>query len=536
MALVKHTFTDFFDLTGGLNTVDSAIRLKKSEARDLQDIDFFPIGGISKRNGYVNFGQYGSGIIVGVYQARYSLAGGTNILFSVNNGALYSVDTSTGTHTGITNGLSITVGANNIWCFDILNNICVLGNGLDNPIQINSTPTATALTSGLPFTSFLFPVQSRGYMWYFRPTVSGSILYDRGYFSSINDPVTVGTNNFVDIGKGQGGDVKGAVDYKTYLYVFKRNGIYQLTFQPTQVNSSGDLFPWTQYPNPVVPGVGTQSHRSIVKFTTPSTHPSPGQELVFFVDQYGVPRIFDGTTTLSFSSKIGYSRDTNILSLSNMDASRSAYAFSINYPAKNKILFFLSKTGSKQDTCWVLDYSTGFAISRYKFAVPMNVGTLVEKSDGTSKPFAADYTGGFYELDRGTTDAGFPINDYYITPDVFSKTPALQNKWFFCELRGINGSTSQGTRLSYYQDASDTPTLSDTKSLANTQTTWGDGPPPMIWGISSWAKQGISTKTSEIGLVSKTLRTKIESVNKLTDSLMLEGWTIASEELGTAQN
>lgn len=536
MALANHLYNDFYDCSGGMNTVSSGIRLKPNEAKEIQNMDLIPIGGFSKRNGYtlLNTFPVGTSACTGLYQARYSTIGGSNFQFLVSGTKLYSMPgTLSGTWTDRTGALTITAGNNNIWNFAILNDITVLGNGVDVPIQISASPAASALSSGLPFTSFLFPVESRGYMWYFRPTVSGNILYDRAYFSAINDPTTVGANDYIDIGKGQGGDLKGAVDYKTYLYAFKRNGIYQISFQPTTIDSAGDLFPWSQYPNPVIPGVGTQSHRSIVKFTTPSTHQTPGQELVFFVDQYGIPRIFDGVTTISFASKIGSSRDTSIISLSDMDNTRLPYCWAVNYPLKNRIEFFLSRTNSKQDTCWVLDYNTGFAISRKKYFDSFNVGCLFETSLGFFKPYFGDYAGTVFQNDQGTTDNGNAVSDYYITGDVYNKSPSLSSKWFFADLKGVNGSTSQSTKISYYPSIGDTPVKTDTVSLASSQAQWGAG---TKWGAFQWAKKGLVSRTSEINLESKTLRIKIESANKSSDTLIIEGFGLASQILGTVRD
>lgn len=541
MSLYNYIFTNFFTLTGGLNTVKSAISFTPEDARDIQNIDFFPIGGIQKRSGYakLNSSALSANSCTGLYMARFSTSGGTNLALLVNDTKIYKMSGSLGgTWTDITGGLTITTGANNIWNFDILNDTVVLGNGTDTPIQVSSAGTATALSGGtIPFTKFQFPVQHRGYMWYFVPTVSGVTQYDRGYFSDINNPTTFttlssGANQYVNVGVGQGGIVTGAVDYKTYLYVFKRSGIFQVTYQPTRVNSSGETFPFTEFPNPVVPGVGTQSHRSIVKFTTPETHPTPGQELVFFIDQFGVPRIFDGTTTISFASKIAYSRDTTILSLSDMDRTRNPYSFSINYPSKNRILCFMSKTNSQQDTVWVLDYSTGFSISRYKFATTFNCGALFEKSTGDFKPYLGDYAGTVYETDSGTTDNGSAIVDYYVTGDVYNKSPSLKSKWYFCDLRGTTGSSTQNIKISYFLNSSDNPTFFDIKTLADAGTTWGS----FIWGQANWSFKTMKNITSEINSESKTLRIRIESNNNLSDSYTMEGFSIASDILGTEQN
>ena len=530
MAIVSHVPVDSYDASGGINTVSSSLALKPNESRDAQDVDFFPIGGFSKRNGYARLSTTPSTVnpVTGLFMARYTTGGGKNIAFMAQGGSLYSMSSALGgTWTDITNGLTISSSANDIWTFSILNDICVLGNGTNAPIQISSTPTATALTSGsFTPTNFKFCAQSRGYMWYFVPTVSGTVHYDRGYFSDLNDPTTVQSTNFVDVHRGQGGDAKGALEFKTYFYVWKRHGIYQLIFQPTQVDSSGNLFPWVQNPNPVVPGVGTQSHQSIVKFSTPSTHPTPGQEYVFFIDQFGVPRIFDGATTLSFSSKIGYSRDTNILSLSDMDQTRAPYAFSVNYPERNKILCFLSQSNSQQDTCWVMDYSTGFSIGRYSYNEAFNIGTLFEKSNGKFKPFVGSYSGEVHELDSGTTDNGAPIYDYRVGVDHFYNSPGIRSNWPQIDIRGKTGDDTQKIKVGYYLDGGDTVGLSPAAfSLQDAQTKWGDSG-PMIWGKSSWAKDSLITRTSEINTNARTIRVKFESLDKLNDTYVVEGYTL----------
>lgn len=535
MAKVNYEFVDHYNMVEGINTVSSGIRLKPTEFRDAQNMRYFPIGGFSKRNGYddLNSVAVGTSACTGLFQGRYSTNGGTLFAYLVSGTELYSMSGSLlGTWTNATNGLTITAGNNNIWNFAILNDTVVAGNGnVDASFKINSSAVASALTPG-PFTKFLFPVESRGYMWYFVPNVGGTVQYDRGYFSNINDPATVGTSNFVDVFKGQGGDVRGAVDFKGYLYVFKRHGIFQLNYQPTRINSSGTNFPWTEFPNPIVPGVGTQSQRSIVKFTTPSTHVTPGQELVFFVDQFGMPRVFDGVGTISFSSKIGSSRDTTIKSLSDMDKSRLPFTFSINDAEKNIIYCFMSQSNSRQDICWILDYNVGFAWGRYDFYDDFNVGAIFEKSDGSFVPFVGDYAGKVYQLETGTTDNGQPIDDYAITGDDYRNSPSLNSKWYQTEVRGSNGSDSQACRISHYINGEDTVVKTNEITLANSQSTWGN----FIWGQASWAKQGLITRSSETNLVAKTVRTKIESVDKLNDTLTVEGFGLFSETLGTSQN
>lgn len=536
MAIAGYDYIPFFDLTAGINTVSSAIHLTPQECRDSQNIDYRPIGGITKRNGYeaLNTSPIVAGAgVTGLFMARYSTAGGTNVAYMVAGDKLYSMpSTLNGTWTDKTNGLTITDNDDTPWSFSMMNDIVVLGNGTDASIQIDASSVATALTgAGGTMTKFLFPLEARGYMFYFVPTVSGTAYYDRCYFSDINAPATIGTNNFINIATGQGGGIGGAVEYKTYVYVFKRHGIYQLVYQPTRVSSSGVAFPWTEFPNPVVPGVGCTAHRSIVKFTTPVTHATPGQELVFFVDQFGIPRIFDGRTTISFNSKIGTSRDTSIKSLADMDTARTKYAHAVNYPSKDMLLFWLTQNNNKTDTPWVLDYSKGFAIGRYKYYWPFNCAALFEKSNGTFKPYAGNFEGQVFQLDSGTDDDGQPIEDYYVDGDTSNKNPFLKNTWYNLEVRGLSGSTSQSVRFSYYIDGEDTPTKADEISLSRSDTLWGS----FIWGIGTWAKKGIHNRTLEINQYAKTLRVKVETVNKLTDTMIIEGYAKSAQVRGTSQ-
>lgn len=543
MPQVAYDYLSFWEMVEGLNTVSAGIRLKPGEFRDIQDMEYFPIGGFLKRDGYDALNDDpidATAGWTGLYMAHTTVSGGTNTAYGVAGSKLYSMAGGLGgTWTDITGGLTITDGDNNIWSFAMLNDITVLGNGTDNSIQISSGGSASALTgAGGTVTKFLFPLESRGYMFYFVPTVSGTTYWDRAYFSDINDPATTGANSFMDIAKGSGGEIRGAVEYKNFVYIFKKHGIHQIAYQPQRIASDGTTFPWTEHPNPTVPGVGTQSHNSIVKFTTPATHVTPGQELVFFVDQFGSPRIFDGRTTLSFNSKIGRSRDSTIKSLSDMDTTRTKYAFSINYPAKNQIFCFLSEGATQTDTCWVFDYNVGFAIARYAFNDPFNCGALFEKSDGTFKPYVGDYAGTVYELDTGTTDNGSPINDYAVTRDGYLKNPSHRSNWHEIDIRGQNGTTTQNTKISYYIDGDDTPTKSSTISLAKATTKWSDkatGTTNLVWGQGKWGKKGLINRVLEINMVSKSIKIKIESADKLNDTLIVEGFSVAGQRLGTSQ-
>lgn len=504
---------DYSNMVGGSNTLDSAVRLGVQKFRDAQNVNYFPVGGFSWRKGYAQVNATPlSAVSTGLFAARFS--NGTIQPYVVNGSKIYTLNISTGATSDITNGVTISQGNNNLWTFDVLNDLVCLSNGVDTSLQITSNNTVTVLSGSPPFTSALFNIQHRGYMMWGQPVVSGTTQYDRFYFSSINDPTTVGSNNFVDVAKKNAGDLRGAVDYQGSLFLFKRHGIYEVNYQPTRVNSSGVIFPFTEFPNPIVAGVGALSHRSIAKFTTPITHANPGQELVFFVDQFGVPRIFDGRATIQVGRSISDSRDTTITTIASMDKSRTAQTWSVNYPDRNQILCFMSSSGAgNNDTCWVLDYTVGFAWGRHKFALPFNCGALIEKSDGTFRPYFADYVGQVHQYDTGTDDNGTAIVSYATCADAVTASPALRSNWPWIELRGSTGSTTQTVNLNFFKDGDDTSSLVLTPSLAKVQTTWGTtgAGGTMIWGSSPWARTGLITAQPKVGIDAKTLRVKFSN-------------------------
>ena len=531
MPQIGHPPKDFYAIVDGLNTLKSGVRIGDTEFRNTQNIRYFPVGGFKWRPGYDALNDTaiaGSPALTGLYMARFDSL--TNVAFATAGASLYKMDSLDGTWDDITNGQVITGGQDNLWNFATLNNTVVLANDTDTCIQISSGLTASSIGGGVPFTSALAPVEHRGYMFYLNPVVSATRYRDRVYFSDLNTPATVGINNYINVSPTTYGDVRGAVDYNGKLYIFKRHGIFAIEFQPTRTDSAGTLFPFIEVPNPVVPGVGTQSHRSICKFTTPATHKTPGQELVFFVDQFGTPRVFDGTTTLSVGTGISQSRDTTITSLSDMEGTRVGQVWTVNYPEKNLIYCHMTSVtaSTRHDTCWVLDYTTGFAWSRDTYADQFNCGALMEKTNGRFVPFFGNYAGQVMEMETGLSDNGAAISSYAVTGDLFNASPTVRSSWTILEVRGTTGSTSQNISIDYYVDGDDTPSKTDAVALFRTgQAQWGT----LIWGVDAFAKKGLVTHTKEINVESKTLRIKFSN-STLNNTGIIEGFTIFSKPEG----
>lgn len=541
MAIPAGQIIDVNHTIGGIDTISSSIALGPTKLRDAQNVVYFPTGGLQWRNGYIklNTSAVSANTCNGIYMARYS--GANNQALLVCGGKLYKMTSLNGTWTDITNGITITNDSTHFINFDILNDIVVMSNDNDTTWQTNSSGTTQVLQGTPAFTSSLFNLVYQGYMFYGQTVESSVRQYDRLRFSDVNNPASftmLGSNNYIDVATKAGGDIRGAVVYRTFLYVFKRHGIYQIAFQPTQVNSSGTIFPFTQNPVPVIPNVGTQSHHSIVKFTTPITNQKQsGVELVFFVDQFGIPRIFDGNNTVQIGYPISRSRDTTINNLSKTDRSQISNIWAINYQDRNQIWCFMSETNSQMDTCWVLDYTNDFVWSRYKFASTFSCGAIFEKTDGTWKPFTADYGGIVYEQDNSTNDNGTAIASYAVWGDVYVEKPTIRSKWPWIEIKGTTGSALQSINIDCYLDGSDTTSVSTVSTaLAPIQTTWGTTGigGTMTWGTSLWAKAGVTIAQKELGFDAKTVRIKLSN-NTLDYTATIEGFALNAIPQGVSQ-
>lgn len=541
MSKVPGPIVDYFNSVEGMDTISSSVALGPSKFRDAKNINMFPVGGYSWRNGYakLNSSAVSASACNGLHMPRYTTG---NIGVLVAGTAIYSMPSNlNGTWTDRTNGVTLSAGNTVTYSFGMLNDILVACNDTDTTIQMDNTLTVAVLAGSPAFTSAMFCLEHIGYMFYGQTVESATRKYDRFRFSDINAPnsfTSLGSNNFIDVATKTAGDLRGAVSYNGNLYAFKRHGIYLITFQPTQVNSSGTIFPFSNYPVPIVPRVGTQSHRSIVKFTTPITNQKQsGVELVFFVDQFGMPRIFDGTTTVQIGYPIQKSRDTTITTLSSMDNSQLPYTWAINYPARNQIWVFMSSGSSLLDTCWVMDYTVGFAWTRHSFATNFLSGSLFEKSNGQWQIYTGDYAGTVYNQDTGTDDNGTAISSYVVHGDAFNQSPTINSNWNWIEMKGATNDNTHYIQLDFYKDGEDLPSITLTGvSLAKVQTTWGTtgSGGTMTWGTSLWAKSGLATLQKEINMDAKTLRVKISN-STLGSTLALEGFSLSGNPMGVSQ-
>lgn len=519
---------DFYENTLGLVTINSGIRIPRGAAKDIKNNDLFPVGGFSTRLGYsrLNPIAFNSGaIMTGLYDASFS--SGTHVLIGTGGNKIQKMDALDGTWDDLTGGLTLTAGQNNLWSFAMLNDICVLANGVDNCIQVSSALAASSIGTG-SFSTALFVVEYRGYIFYGNLIESAVAFPDRLRFSNNVAPGTFTSTDVINVQTKQGGTLRGGIVYKDRLLCFKENGIYEIIFSPTRVASDGTLFPFLQNPNPVVTGVGSQSHRTLVRFTAPSTHASPG-EYIFFVDQYGMPRIYsNGSGSFQVGYTISMSRDATIESLANTVRTTSVLRsqFAVNYPERNQIWLF-SSISSQMDRCWVLDYTSGWAWTKKVFAEAFTCAALAQYTDGTYRVFTGDRSGFTDRQDTTTLDNTTLIDSYYRTADVFNESPAVKWNWPFLEIKGQTESDTEAVAVSYSKDGEDVLGLSQEVVLRKSQSKWGAG---TIWGQFVWAKTGLTNRTLTPNLDAKTLGIKFQNVDG--SRVIIEGFSLIPKEQG----
>lgn len=511
---------DFNKNTDGMMPIYSGPSIPLTACRQAKNINLTPIGGFSSRYGYIRdntSAQVVSGICTGLYEAIFS--NGTHELIGTCDAKIGVRAVGATSWTDKTGVLTITAGQNNLFSFAMLNDIVVCCNDTDTCIQVASDFTTAVLAGSPAFTSALFNVEYRSYMFVGNTVETGTRQPDLLRFSANNDPGTWTSTNFITVAKKNGGTLRGAIVFRDQLLCFKENNIYAINFQPTRVASDGTAFPFIQNPTPIAPGIGSQSHRTLVRFTTPSDHQQPG-EYIFFLDQYGMPRIFPGNYSYGTGTfqtvKVGYPisncRDSLVLTLASMTKTVSVLrsSFAVHYPERNQIWLFMSQT-TQMDTCWVLDYTNKWAWTFHKFADAFTCGALVQDTTGIYRPFTCDRNGFTVKHDTSTgiLDNTTAIPWFYETGDIYKGSTSIRCNWPFFEARGTAIDNTKKVGVSFIADGNDIGSVSNTISFGSAQPVWGT---PLTWGQFNWAKTGTISRTLNPKTDAKTLRTKFSDV------------------------
>jgi hypothetical protein len=141
MAQVPGLIVDYFHSVDGVDTISSSVALGPSKFRDAQNINMFPVGGYSWRNGYVelNTSAVSASACNGLSMPRFTNG---NVAVLVAGTKLYTMPSNlNGTWTDKTNGVTLSAGNTVTYSFAVLNDIMVGCNDTDTTIQMDNALT-----------------------------------------------------------------------------------------------------------------------------------------------------------------------------------------------------------------------------------------------------------------------------------------------------------------------------------------------------------------------------------------------------------
>ncbi|HRZ15217.1 MAG TPA: hypothetical protein P5110_06905 [Candidatus Omnitrophota bacterium] len=138
-------------------------------------------------------------------------------------------------------------------------------------------------------------------------------------------------------------------------------------------------------------------------------------------------RLFDGTNDRVISDNIENDNGISPFSMSQIEESYLHFCWAENDVIRQVYKLYVPKSSSLLNYCLVYDYRNN-AFYPYD-----NQGFYagVVAADSQNQLYYLTYSpasGALYRNDTGTTDNGVAINDYYISPLLYNKTPILANK------------------------------------------------------------------------------------------------------------
>ena len=171
--------------------------------------------------------QLGATAMGGTVSGLYDYNNGDKLIATAEDGKVYEYGADWAAASGA-RATGNTTTANVRWSGEMFygattaKNLLILTNGVDRPIQYNTTDGAVVLAGSPPATGD-FPIAFGGRLWLF----SG----DTAFYSAVDDCEdwsTAGGGGSLSIYRGQDGDITGAAVFADSLFIFKRSSIYRI--------------------------------------------------------------------------------------------------------------------------------------------------------------------------------------------------------------------------------------------------------------------------------------------------------------------
>lgn len=326
----------------GLDTKSNAPLIEDGRASDLQNIKLSSSYDLKKRDGYdmINDVSLDDNDILtpvainGMFDASFS--NGTSFLIAfLDNKIKYN---NSGIWTDIGNwweAPTVTAGDNNTFVCTMALDTPICTNDVDVPIEINSTPTKSALDVS-DLTDTLTKAKTvtwfRNYLIFANTYEASTERPTRFRWSNVGTTETWTDDDFNDIAELGGDEIIGMKELYGNLYIFLKNSIYKVTLV-----GGDDVFSFDK----VLDGLGAVAKNSIQVVRV-----SSNQSAIIFFDEHKKVYLFTGLVAINIGELIQPTLDS-------LNATRLEYAVS----AYDTESYYLSvSNGSNTTNNLLLEY------------------------------------------------------------------------------------------------------------------------------------------------------------------------------------
>lgn len=239
------------DFRGGLNYRTDVFDLELNESPDLLNVNVDARGGILLRDGVTTLAQTALGSNVNGIWSYHNDDGTSEVL--VNFGTTVAVYE--GVDFNSSGGASITARTDGSRTYGVtINNIAYAVSGDVTSFYYNGS-SFTNLGTTLDGSAGNFPIAQyvehwNNFAWVGNTVEGGTAQKNRIRFSNANLPTQWNDLDYIDIGKGEGGDyITGIVGHNDRLVIFKSNSMYALfgfdadTFQLVPISETVGSYP-----------------------------------------------------------------------------------------------------------------------------------------------------------------------------------------------------------------------------------------------------------------------------------------------------
>lgn len=447
-------------LSGGLNDAADPTTLTLTEASDLQNVVFTPLGGLARRDGFVHVNTVAGG--VSTIQGFYRQADGTRFLVRLASGTTDQVEKMDygagttgpdGTWDDITGAISLTISNDDLGDFAVAENEVVFEDGIGTTAPFKWTGTGNAAAvGGTPPNATMVEYHKR-HLW----TAGLSTARSRLTFSNLDDMEVWTSTDTIEVETDDGQVLTALRSALDCLYAFKTESIWRVC------GASRDDFTLEQ----MVRGIGAANNQAVAVLNN---------QFVFLTSQGDVAVYNGGTQVEIISTKIEGT-------LSGLNLNRIVEAVAVAFDdAEGDDDFYLSVSGTGSGTHNRLLVFDTFHQAWTKFdGFACNALAVYEVGTQQRALLCGTYSGYTDRYPSGNSDAGEPIDAFYASGH-YDFEVAQQKIFRVLQLVFQQRSTSHPIAVEYRIDFATTGTETEL-DLSGSGALWDTA----VFDVDTWA-------------------------------------------------